>query len=90
MATAAEDTQYRTFKNWCNKHLDATHQTVNNLETDFCDGVRLVALVEALSKKKIPGKVIESQNRIYWHNNVALALDFLKESENLQLINIGK
>ena len=90
MATSAEDTQIRTFTNWCNKHLDTTHQNVSNLETDFCDGVRLVALVEALSKKKIPGKVIKSQNRIYWHDNVALALGFLKESEKLQLVNIGK
>ena len=90
MATSVEDTQIRTFTNWCNKHLDIKHQKVNNLETDFCDGVRLVALVEALSKKKIPGKVTKSQNRIYWHDNVALALGFLKEQEKLQLVNIGK
>ena len=90
MATAAKGTQIRTFENWCNKHLDTKHLKVNNLETDFCDGTRLVALTEALSKKKIPGRVKESPNRIFWHDNVALALDFLKESEKLQLVNIGR
>ena len=90
MATAAKGTQIRTFENWCNKHLDTKHLKVNNLETDLCDGVRLVALTEALSKKKIRGRVKESPNRIFWHDNVALALDFLKESEKLQLVNIGR
>ena len=63
---------------------------VNNSETDFCDGIKFVALVEALSKKKIPGRVKESQNHNFWHDNVAWKLDFLKESEKLQLVNIGK
>ena len=83
------DTQVRTFQNWCNKHLDATHQ-INNLETDFCDGIKLVALVEALAKKKIHGKVKKSSNQIVCYSNVSLGLDFLRESEKLNLVNIGK
>ena len=83
------DTQVRTFQNWCNKHLDATHQ-INNLETDFCDGIKLVALVEALAKKKVHGKVQKSSNQIVCYSNVSLGLDFLRESEKLNLVNIGK
>ena len=89
MASTAENTQCRTFLNWCNKYLDATHQ-VNNLQTDFCDGIKLVALVEALAKQEIRGRAITSDNRIFWHANVSLALDFLQESQGLQLVNIGK
>ena len=60
--------------------MDATHQ-VNNLETDFCDGIKLIALVEALVKEEIPGRVIRSENQIYWQTNVSLALKFLKASD---------
>ena len=75
MATSVDDTHIRTFKNWNKKHLDATHQ-VNNLETDLCDGIKLNALVEAFAKKEIPGRVIRSENHIYWQPNVSLAWTF--------------
>ena len=90
MATKEEETLIRTFTNWCNRHLEATHHKIKDLRTDFCDGVRLVALVEVLSKKQVHGKLIKSENEIYWHDNVAVALQFLKDSENLLLVNIGK
>ena len=62
---------------------------VNNLETEFFDGIMPITVVEALSTEKIPGRVKESQNHIFWLDNV-LALDFLQESEKLRPINIGK
>ena len=85
----AEDTQRRTFTNWCNKHLEEVNETVEDLDTDFSDGLKLIALVEALAKKKIPGKKMKPRNRIHQLNNVSMALQFL-ESEGVSLIAVGK
>lgn len=40
--------QETTFRNWCNEQLKVSGRAVSNLVTDLCDGVCLVALVEAL------------------------------------------
>merc|ERR1711860_477848 len=46
--------QANTFKNWANVTLrEAGGPSVENLETDFQDGTKLVALVETLQKRKL-------------------------------------
>lgn len=81
--------QRNTFTRWANKHLQQSGMNVSNLETDFCDGVKLIALIEKLSN----GKRILRFNKIaklrYQKlENVSLALTFLHQ-EGIALVNIG-
>ena len=53
----AEDAQWKliqknTFTRWANEHLKTVNKNIGNLETDFSDGLRLLALVEVLSGNK--------------------------------------
>ncbi|CAL1538126.1 unnamed protein product [Lymnaea stagnalis] len=80
--------QQKTFVNWANEQLSIGNKSVESLVEDLCDGVRLVALVEALQFKKI-GKVYAKPNsRIQMLHNVSLALNAISE-DNVKLVNIG-
>ncbi|KAK6962673.1 filamin-A [Biomphalaria glabrata] len=80
--------QHKTFVNWANEQLSLGNRSVENLAEDLCDGVRLVAIVEALQFKKI-GKVYSHPNgRIQMLHNVSLALQAIA-SDNVKLVNIG-
>ena len=84
--------QLHTFTKWCNKHLKPQDH-VDNLLSDMRDGLKLKALVEALSNKKIILKKRESQQYIkdiHCLDNVSVVLTFLKETEKIDLVNIGK
>ncbi|KAK2705167.1 hypothetical protein QYM36_017273 [Artemia franciscana] len=91
----AEDAQWKkiqqnTFTRWVNEHLKTVNKHCGNIETDLADGLRLLALVEVLSGKRIPRynkrPMIISQ-RI---ENVTIALRFLENDEGIKLVNIGK
>ncbi|XP_072027834.1 uncharacterized protein [Amphiura filiformis] len=87
-----EETQLQAFRNWCNKHLETVDERIDNLETDFSNGLKLIALVEALSKKKVPGNRQKSAlptDRIRRLDVVSMALEFLKDTEHVPLIGIG-
>uniref|UniRef100_A0A8C2Y5Q3 Calponin-homology (CH) domain-containing protein n=1 Tax=Coturnix japonica TaxID=93934 RepID=A0A8C2Y5Q3_COTJA len=45
--------QQNTFTRWCNEHLKCVQKRVGNLQTDLGDGLRLIALLEVLSQKKL-------------------------------------
>ena len=47
------DVQKNTFRNWVNEKLKDTRCKVEVLEEDFSDGITLIKLLEALSKKKM-------------------------------------
>uniref|UniRef100_A0A8B9MRI0 Calponin-homology (CH) domain-containing protein n=1 Tax=Accipiter nisus TaxID=211598 RepID=A0A8B9MRI0_9AVES len=49
--------QQNTFTRWCNEHLKCVQKRVGNLQTDLGDGLRLIALLEVLSQKKMGRKV---------------------------------
>ncbi|XP_072029140.1 uncharacterized protein [Amphiura filiformis] len=88
-----EETQLQAFRNWCNKHLETVDEHIDNLETDFSNGLKLIALVEALSKKNVPGNQQKSglpTDRIRRLDVVSMALAFLKDTEHVPLIGIGK
>ena len=89
LTNPSDQLQLRTFTRWCNKHLETVGDHIDNLFLDLRDGLKLVALVQVISKKKISGNVRKSKNRIHWLNNVSMVLQFLDE-ENLKLVNIGK
>ena len=79
--------QENTFRNWVNEQLRSGGNEVENLENDFDDGVRLVALVSALQGKRI--RVIKNaRNHHQQLANVAEALTAIA-NDNIKLVNIG-
>lgn len=51
------DVQKKTFTNWVNDRLKGTERKVDDLETDFDDGITLITLLEVLAPgKKMPGR----------------------------------
>lgn len=40
--------QQNTFTRWANEHLKVIDRNILNLETDLCDGLRLITLIEGL------------------------------------------
>lgn len=82
------DIQIKTFANWVNEQLRSVGLSVTDFRQDLCDGVKLVALVEVLQKRKL--RVIKSpQNPHQYLENVQTALNALT-LENIKLVNIGK
>ena len=61
---------------------------IENLETDLADGTRLVALVEALQKRKLRHNK-RPLNQHHELENIAIALDAIKE-DGIKLVNIGR
>ena len=45
--------QQNTFTRWCNEHLKCVSKRIANLQTDLSDGLRLIALLEVLSQKRM-------------------------------------
>ena len=81
--------QKNTFTRWCNEHLKCVQKRIASLETDLSDGLRLIALLEVLSQKKM-GKHNKRPNfRQMKLENVSVALKFL-ERERIKLVSIGK
>ena len=81
--------QQNTFTRWCNEHLKCVQKHIGNLEFDLSDGLRLIALVEVLSQKRIPRFNKRPTFRSMKLENVSLVLNFL-ERENIKIVNIGK
>ncbi|XP_077863514.1 filamin-A-like [Saccoglossus kowalevskii] len=79
--------QQNTFTRWCNEHLKVANKQIVSLETDYNDGLRLIALVEVLSHKRIPRFNKRPTMRPMKLENVSLALKFL-EDEGIRLVNI--
>ncbi|OQV23312.1 Filamin-B [Hypsibius exemplaris] len=80
--------QQKTFTNWVNEQLKSVGKRVENLQTDFQDGLNLIALIEVLQGRRI-GKAF--QNPVNQHQmleNVQLALNAIMD-DNIKLVNIG-
>lgn len=81
--------QLNTFTNWTNEQLGRVGPPVVDLGTDFSDGIRLIALVEALQKRTCTGKIYRhNPSEIQMLMNVQMALDALRE-DGVKLVNIG-
>lgn len=90
----AEDAQWKkiqqnTFTRWANEHLKTVQKNVGNLETDLSDGLRLIALIEVLSGKKLPKHNKRPNFRSQKLENVSVALRFLEKDEGIRIVNIG-
>ncbi|XP_052216594.1 filamin-A-like isoform X3 [Dreissena polymorpha] len=80
--------QETTFRNWCNEQLKVSGRKLGNLVTDLCDGVCLVALVEALQLRKIGKVYTKPTSKIQMLQNVSLALKAITD-DNVKLVNVG-
>ncbi|XP_015782662.1 filamin-A isoform X2 [Tetranychus urticae] len=80
--------QKNTFTRWANEHLKTVNSHIENLETDFEDGTRLVALVEVLSGKRLPRHNKKPKLRAQKLENVNIALNFLTQQEGIKIVNI--
>ncbi|GAU93664.1 hypothetical protein RvY_05566 [Ramazzottius varieornatus] len=80
--------QQNTFTRWANEHLKTVNKNIGDLETDLGDGLRLIALIEVLSGKKLPRHNKRPTFRSQKLENVSVALNFLQEDENIKLVNI--
>ncbi|XP_041080791.1 filamin-B isoform X1 [Polyodon spathula] len=80
--------QQNTFTRWFNEHLKCVNKRVGNLQTDLADGLRLIALLEVLSQKKMYRKYNQRPTfRQMQLENVSVALEFL-DKENIKLVSI--
>lgn len=91
----AEDAQWKriqqnTFTRWANEHLKTVNKHIGNLETDLCDGLRLITLIEVLSGKRLPKHNKRPTFRSQKLENVSVALKFLEDDESIRIVNIGK
>lgn len=82
--------QQNTFTRWANEHLKTVNKYVACLEADLSDGIRLLALVEVLSGKKLPRYNARPTMKAQKLNNVDTALRFLTDEEKVKLVNICK
>uniref|UniRef100_A0A8C3P8W2 Filamin C n=1 Tax=Chrysemys picta bellii TaxID=8478 RepID=A0A8C3P8W2_CHRPI len=80
--------QQNTFTRWCNEHLKCVHKRLGDLQRDLGDGLRLIALLEVLSQKRMYRKYHARPNfRQMKLENVSVALEFL-EREHIKLVSI--
>jgi filamin len=91
----AEDAQWKriqqnTFTRWANEHLKTVDKFIGSLETDLSDGLKLIALVEVLSGKKLPKHTKKPTFRSQKLENVSVALKFLEHDEGIRIVNIGE
>lgn len=81
--------QQNTFTRWANEHLKVVDKNIGSLETDLSDGLRLIALIEVLSQKRMNKHNKRPVFRSQKCENVEIALKFL-EREGIKIINIGE
>jgi len=79
--------QQKAFTRWCNTYLFERKLKIENMATDFHDGLLLINLLEIISSKSI----IHNKNPraiIQRLQNCTCALEFLN-SEGIKFVNIG-
>lgn len=79
---------YQTFAGWANMHLRQRDMQIQNLETDLCDGAKLIALLEVLNGKTIEGRYYKNpKSKPYFIANVNFAINFITETLGIKLIS---
>ncbi|KAI1720497.1 spectrin repeat domain-containing protein [Ditylenchus destructor] len=79
--------QKKTFTKWCNSYLNKARLEINDLFTDFGDGILLMKFLEIISGEKL-GKPNRGRMRVQKIENLNRCLEFLKH-KRIQLENIG-
>jgi len=84
-----EDVQKKAFTHWVNSYLDKKGEHIDDLATAFTNGVRLVTLLELITKKEFPGKIYKTPKlKIHFIENVNLCLRFI-QSEGVKGLTIS-
>ncbi|CAF0875720.1 unnamed protein product [Rotaria sordida] len=80
--------QQNTFTRWANEHLKLVNRHCDDLQSEFSDGLNLIALIEVLSQKRVPKYNRRPNFRSQKLENVSVILDFLENTERIRLVNI--
>ena len=89
MDTQWKQIQQKTFTRWTNQRLKVQKVAVNDLATDFEDGILLIVLLEVLSQKSIGRYNKKPRIRAQKMENLTNVLKFITEKEGIRLVNIG-
>ncbi|XP_046382631.1 alpha-actinin, sarcomeric isoform X1 [Ischnura elegans] len=84
---AWEKQQKKTFTAWCNSHLRKAGTSIDNIDEDFRNGLKLMLLLEVISGETLP-KPDRGKMRFHKIANVNKALDFI-ERKGVKLVSIG-
>lgn len=82
--------QRQVFTRWCNERLKVVSIEIKELPDDFCDGVKLINLVQVLSKKTVGRYSKKPRIHAQKMENVEMALSLLTKKEKIKIVNIGK
>jgi len=85
---AWERTQKKTFTAWCNSHLRKLGSSIETIETDFADGIKLSQLLEVISNDPVLKVNKAPKLRIHNIQNIGLCLKHI-EDHGVKLIGIG-
>ncbi|KAN0027634.1 hypothetical protein ACTFIU_010605 [Dictyostelium citrinum] len=85
---AWEITQKKTFTAWCNSHLRKVGSSIEQIDTDFTDGIKLAQLLEVISNDPVFKVNKTPKLRIHNIQNVGLCLKHI-ESHGVKLVGIG-
>lgn len=80
--------QMKTFTRWANNILSERMMKVNDLRTDFSDGVLLINLFELVGDTKFKGYCKRPKMQIQKRENLNLVIEFVK-SKGVKLVNVG-
>ncbi|EGC35011.1 hypothetical protein DICPUDRAFT_47922 [Dictyostelium purpureum] len=85
---AWEITQKKTFTAWCNSHLRKLGSNIEQIDSDFTDGIKLAQLLEVISNDPVFKVNKTPKLRIHSIQNVGLCLKHI-EAHGVKLIGIG-
>jgi len=74
-----EASQIKTFTAWVNYHLSSRKIHVDNICTDFSDGVKLINLLEVIYKDSVGKYYDPPRNRTFAIENANIALQFMNK-----------
>ena len=78
----------QTFTAWCNSHLRKVNVQIEAINEDFCDGLKLMLLLEVISGEKFPQRPERGKLRFHQISNVNKALDFISK-KGVRLVGVG-
>ncbi|KAM3717057.1 Alpha-actinin, sarcomeric [Dirofilaria immitis] len=84
---AWEKQQKKTFTAWCNSHLRKAGTSIEVIEEDFRNGLKLMLLLEVISGEALP-RPDRGKMRFHKIANVNKALEYI-ESKGVKLVSIG-
>ncbi|VDK74202.1 unnamed protein product [Litomosoides sigmodontis] len=84
---AWEKQQKKTFTAWCNSHLRKAGTSIEVIEEDFRNGLKLMLLLEVISGETLP-RPDRGKMRFHKIANVNKALEYI-ESKGVKLVSIG-